>query len=82
MTDQNFTNDADPVQETDLTLEEAFLQIETILTTMEKPDISLSESFAAYEKGIALLKFCNEKIDRVEKQMIVLRAGLQEQKEE
>ena len=38
------------------TLEEAFTQIETILTQMEEPEISLEEAFALYQQGVLQLK--------------------------
>ena len=55
-----------------LTIEETFALLEEILTQMEKRDISLEESFACYEKGMKLVQACNDKIDKVEKQIIVL----------
>ena len=55
-----------------LTIEETFALLEEILTQMENRDISLEESFACYEKGMKLVKACNDKIDKVEKQIIVL----------
>lgn len=55
-----------------LTIEETFELLEEILAQMEKRDISLEESFAYYEKGMKLVKACNDKIDKVEKQIIVL----------
>lgn len=55
-----------------LTIEETFALLEEILTQMEKRDISLEESFVCYEKGMKLVKACNDKIDKVEKQIIVL----------
>lgn len=55
-----------------LTIEETFEFLEEILAQMEKRDISLEESFACYEKGMKLVKACNDKIDKVEKQIIVL----------
>lgn len=64
--------------DSELTLEEAFVQIEAVLKRMEQPDIPLSDALAEYERGIGLLKRCNEQIDRVEKQMITLRAGMAE----
>ena len=39
---------------------------------------AFEESFAFYEEGIRLLKGCTEKLDRVEKQMIVLRGGMED----
>ncbi len=39
---------------------------------MEAEDISLEESFALYHKGMDLLKSCNDKIDKIEKKMLIL----------
>ena len=40
---------------------------------MEEDGISLEDSFACYEKGIRLIRYCNERIDRVEKKVQMLR---------
>ena len=32
----------------------------------------MEETFALYEQGIRKLKFCNQKIDKVEKKMLLL----------
>lgn len=56
-------------------LEELFGQLETILEKMEEKDISLEESFFFYEEGMKTLKQCNDKIDQVEKKMLVINAG-------
>ena len=37
-------------------------------------DISLEQSFHVYEKGMKLLRECNEKIDRVEKKVLELNS--------
>lgn len=55
-----------------LTLEEAFAQLETVMKSLEDENISLEDSFAVYQKGMQLLKFCNESIDQVEKKVLVL----------
>ena len=39
---------------------------------MEQEDISLEESFQIYKEGMELLKKCNQAIDKVEKQVLVL----------
>jgi exodeoxyribonuclease VII small subunit len=39
---------------------------------MEKEDVSLEQSFDLYYKGMELLKRCGEKIDRIEKKMVML----------
>lgn len=55
------------------TLEETFEQIEEIIRQMEKPDVTLDESFSLYENGIGKLKKCNALLDTVEKKMQVIR---------
>lgn len=51
-------------------LEEAFGKIEELLERLGDQDVSLEESFTLYQEGMKLLKQCNDKIDRVEKQML------------
>lgn len=54
------------------TLEEVFAQLESVIKTMEQGEISLEETFDLYHKGMNMLKVCNDKIDKVEKKMLVL----------
>ena len=56
----------------DLSLEEHFNEIEMLLADMERDDISLEKSFELYEKGMKILKTCNDKIDKVEKKVQIL----------
>lgn len=58
--------------EKQMTLEEAFLQLEAVTKALEQEDISLEESFSVYQKGMQLLQYCNESIDKVEKKVLVL----------
>ena len=58
--------------EKELTLEEAFLRLEEVTRALEDENISLEESFTVYQKGMALLKYWNESIDKVEKKVLVL----------
>ncbi|MDO5424458.1 MAG: exodeoxyribonuclease VII small subunit [Eubacteriales bacterium] len=55
-----------------MSLEESFQLLEEIIAKMESREISLEESFQKYQEGMLLLKSCNEKIDRVEKNMLIL----------
>lgn len=54
------------------TLEEVLSQLDTVIQDMEREDISLEDSFRLYHEGMQMLKICNEKIDTVEKKMLVL----------
>lgn len=62
------------------TLEESMERLETILDTLERDDISLEESFALYQKGMKLVQSCKEKIDTVEKKILIMNGdgGLDE----
>ncbi len=64
----------------ELSLEEAFGQLDEIILDLENPEISLEDSFAMYQKGMELLKSCNEKIDTVEKKILMMNGdgGLDE----
>ena len=59
-------------QKNTFTLEENFARLEEIIEKMEADDISLEEAFQAYSTGMAVLKECNEQIDRVEKKVLKL----------
>ena len=39
---------------------------------MTRQDMSLEDSFTLYHKGIDTLRMCSERIDEVEKKMLVL----------
>ncbi len=53
-------------------LEELFTQLESVIHRMEGEDISLEDSFQLYHKGMNTLKKCSERIDEVEKKMLIL----------
>lgn len=59
-------------EEEKLNLEEAFAKLEEIVGDLEQEDISLEQSFQTYRTGMELLKRCNQAIDQVEKQVLVL----------
>lgn len=56
-----------------LPLEEAFSRLEDIVERLEQDTISLEESFQIYQQGMELLKKCNESIENVEKQVLLLQ---------
>ncbi len=54
------------------TLNDVLEQLDGIMKEMEEEDISLEESFQLYKEGMEMLKLCNEKIDTIEKKMMIL----------
>ena len=67
-------------EEQTLSLEDAFAQIEEVIGRLETEDITLEQSFAEYNRGMALLAQCNETIDQVEKKVVKINedGGLDE----
>ncbi|MEW4414594.1 exodeoxyribonuclease VII small subunit [Clostridium sp. AN503] len=61
----------------DKSIEQTFEELDQIMEKLEAPDTTLEESFACYEAGMKLVKACGEKIDKVEKQMIILQGGME-----
>ncbi|MDO4616522.1 MAG: exodeoxyribonuclease VII small subunit [Lachnospiraceae bacterium] len=64
----NENNQKEPLQE--LTVEESFAELDSLVQQMESGGPTLEESFRLYERGMQLLKHCSEKIDLVEKKML------------
>ena len=55
-----------------IALEENFLKLEETIKFLERDDISLEEAFEQYQNGVKLLKSCNDKLDEVEKKVLIL----------
>lgn len=60
------------MEEKELKLEESFEKLNEIIEALEKPDVTLENSFTLYQEGMKLLKACNDSIDKVEKELIIL----------
>lgn len=53
-------------------IEEKFAQLDEIIALLEQDDTNLAEALDGYAKGVALIQSCQEMLDDVEKQMIIL----------
>lgn len=56
----------------DLSLEESFSRLDEMLNRMEERELPLEESFRLYQQGMELLAYCNQKIDTVEKKILIM----------
>ena len=54
------------------TLEQVFDKLEEPIGKLEQEDIPLEESFKLYKEGMKLIKSCNDRIDKVEKEVLKL----------
>lgn len=49
-----------------MTFEEAMKNLDTLVSQLEKGDLSLDEALAAFDKGIKLHGFCQQKLREAE----------------
>ncbi|SDB43621.1 MULTISPECIES: exodeoxyribonuclease VII small subunit [unclassified Butyrivibrio] len=56
-------------EEKEITIEEAFAEVDERIKALEKSDVTLEESFKFFKEGMDLLKYCNDSIDKVEKKV-------------
>lgn len=66
------SDDAAGKEESGQDLEQMFTELEALIGKMEDSDVTLEQSFDLYNRGMELLKKCNQTIDRVEKKVLVL----------
>lgn len=55
-----------------LSLEASLEQLEQVMEELGSPELTLEESFAKYKQGMDLLLQCNQAIDKVEKELMIL----------
>ena len=58
--------------QTNKKFEAALEELEEVVEQLESGDLSLEDSLAAFEKGVGLVKLCNEKLTEVEKKVELL----------
>ena len=55
-----------------ISIEESFDELEEIIEKLSEEDISLSQSFELYSKGMNLVKKCGSELEEVEKKVLAL----------
>ena len=76
--DEAVMNEAGETQEAPadkLSIEEIFTELDGIIRNLENGEVSLEDSFKYYEAGMKLVQTCGGKIDKVEKQILVLNGN-------
>jgi len=63
----------DKAQIEKLSIEETFDSVNEIIGMLSSDDIPLEDSFNLYKEGMELISHCNNVIDGVEKQIIILQ---------
>jgi exodeoxyribonuclease VII small subunit len=57
---------------TDKKFESALEELEQVVEQLESGELSLEDSLSAFEKGVGLVRFCNQKLNDVEKKIEML----------
>lgn len=52
--------------------ESALEELESVVEQLESGELSLEDSLAAFEKGVGLVKYCNQKLAEVERKVEIL----------
>jgi exodeoxyribonuclease VII small subunit len=55
-------------------LEMNLKELESIVSKMEQGDMALEESIKSYEKGMLLLKLCQDSLKEIEQKVLILSA--------
>lgn len=56
----------------DRKFESALEELEEVVEQLESGELSLEDSLIAFEKGVGLVRFCNQKLNEVEKKIEML----------
>lgn len=65
-------NPADAAPAPPASYEAAMAELETLVASMESGELPLEASLAAYRRGAELVRYCQQKLERVEQQVRVL----------
>ena len=60
-------NDSQPLK-----FEAAIEDLEQVVEQLESGDLSLEDALATFEKGVGLVRYCNQKLSEVEKKVELL----------
>ncbi len=59
--------------------EDDLKDLEAIVTQIDSGELSLEESISAFERGVALVRSLNQKLDEVERKVELLMRGAQDE---
>ena len=62
----------------EIPFEEAFSELESLVETMEKGELSLEESLASFERGVALTRLCQQALKAAEQKIEILSTNSSE----
>lgn len=61
--------------EKEMSFEASLKRIDEIVKSLEKGDVTLSDSMKLFEEGTALIRRCGDMLDQAEQKVVKLRKG-------
>lgn len=58
-----------------ITYEQAAAELESIVELLENGELTLEDSIKKFERGVELVRYCNKKLDEIEKRITILIEG-------
>jgi len=58
-----------------MNFEQSLKRLDEIVKTLERGDVSLSESMSLFEEGAALIRNCGKELDEAEQKVVMLKKG-------
>ena len=53
----------------EMTFEQAIAELQDVVDKLETGKVALEESLSLYERGVALVKICNDRLDRAQQRV-------------
>lgn len=66
-------------KDSNVSMEEKMKQLEEVVKNLEQEETTLEEAMEYYKTGITLVKECEQALDQVEKQIIILQEDSEEE---
>ena len=60
---------------TGISFEDAIVELQGVVEKLEAGKAALEESLALYERGVELVKICNERLDTAQQRVGAVRSG-------
>ena len=59
----------------DFSFEQAIEELQTIVTALEAGNVSLDDSLGLYERGIELVRLCNNRLDEAQQRISMVKTA-------
>ena len=59
----------------EITFEKAIAELQSVVEKLEAGKVALEDSLALYERGVELVKICNDRLDTAQQRVSAVRSG-------